>query len=82
MFIVTGVLAALIAGGIQLVPAADRGNPAIVWVGPVLLSLAILGGVLSCVAIGRCCVVIYEAVAAFAAFGQRLFKLCSRPPKN
>lgn len=82
MFIVTGLLAALIAGGIQIVPAADRGNPAIVWVGPVFLSLAILGGVLICVAIGRCCVVIYEATAAFAAFGRRLFNLRSQPPKS
>jgi hypothetical protein len=82
IFIATGLLAALIAGGIQIIPEANRRDPTIVWAGPVFLGLAILGGVLSCVAIGRCCVVIYEAAAAFAAFGQRLCKLCSRPPKN
>ena len=82
LFIAMGLLAVLIAGGIQIIPEAHRRDPTIVWAGPVFLGLAILGGVLSCVAVGRCCVVIYEAAAAFAAFGQRLFKLCSRPPKN
>ena len=82
MFIATGLLAALIAGGIQIIPEANRRDPTIVWAGPVFLGLALLGGVLSCVAIGRCCVVLYEATAAFAAFGQRLCKLCSRAPKN
>lgn len=82
MFIVTGLLAALIAGGIQILPEAARRNPAIVWVGPVFLGFAILGGVLACVAIGRCFGVIYEAAAAFAAFGRRLFNRRSRSPKS
>ncbi|HUY89729.1 MAG TPA: hypothetical protein VMV10_13415 [Pirellulales bacterium] len=82
MFIVTGLLAVLIAGGIQIMPEADRRDPTLVWVGPVFLTLAILGAVLSSLAIGRCCVVIYEALGAFADFSQRLFKLRSRPPKN
>ena len=82
MFILTGLLAALIAGGIQIIPEANRRDPTIVWAGPVFLGLAILGGLLSCVAIGRCCVVICEAVTAFAAFNERLFKLRSRPPKS
>lgn len=74
----TALFAALVAGGIRIMPEADRQNPEIVWVGPVFLALAILAGVLSCVAVGRFFGVIYEALGACREIGARRIK----PPKS